>query len=614
MRSFVTVAVLLGWSACGGGGGEVPSGNTRPWNGKTFPAPSPKLESLAKTPPSEAEVRALLAQANERMKSVLGSDAAALDTEVSGASVQVFAAQGLAEWIHGRPRAALYFFGKAAVLEPTRLLTLHNYAALLTLHGYPHVAVPLLRYVNQQQPGDAAVLGNLAVAHYDLGAPADALAFADEALRKDPRHFAANKVKALALLQLAAGEPDAPTRALAAQAARESLAAHADAELKTLLDAQQLGGDPLGSYFDTDDGREFALLETVQIIPVPTVLEESGTYRAANLREQDALRATANAIDAKKQRVLASKPAHVPQVVTGTANKALIAKADAIVNWAAQRRLQLEQPIKDEAQRALAAIRARYDAAADGRTDCASTNAQNRQYLAEAAVVINDAVARRAKVARDFARDRAAWFPMLMRGPYGDDGEWFLAIESLYVGDITSLYVWALDSMQPYQQVCENQPPPQSGPIKEWEDAFCATFKLQLGVGPAKVKMNCNEFEVEGGEGYVGSAKLTVDGDGRFKELTLAGGLGAEWHLGSAAVISVDAEASVKPFVTLGFDGDTVGVSDVGVTGELSATASASNALVPVPLVEVTVVEASAALNAGVSGGGALPDALGFGL
>lgn len=593
----------------------MPKGNQRPWDGKSFPAASPKLSSVSTTPPSAAEVKALVEKTQTQMKTVLGADAAALDGVVAGSSAPAFATQGLAEWLNGRPRAALYFFSKAAVAEPGNVLVLNNYSSLLTLHGYPHIAVPLLSYVNQQQPGDAAVLGNLAVAFWDLGSPDQAMAFADEALAKDPRHFVANKVRALAMTARAGGNPDAATRTLVAQAISDSLASHYDAELETLLEELGVGDDDLGQYFDTDDGREFRVLKATNVLPVPTALEETRMYRVAVIREQEALRATSREVDAKQRQIVANKKPHFPQAVRGTANKALVAKADAIIKWADKRRAQLEQPTKDEFNATLDAIRARYDAEASGRTDCAATNSQHRRYLAEVAPVLNDAIARLSKIYRDHARDRANWYPMLMAAPYGNDGEWFLAIQDLYIADIVSLYTWVLDEAQPYFEVCEDALPPQTGPVKQWEDAFCSSFKLQFGVGPAKVKLNCDSFAVEGGEGFVGGVTLKVDGDGRFKELTLSGGVGAAWHLGSTEFINAEAEASVKPFVTLGFDGDGVGVSDLGVTGELTAGATTGDFLAPLSVGgELTVVELSASLGTGVSGGGALPDALGLNL
>lgn len=601
-------------SGAGGGGGTFDPG---PWDGRTYPSTSPKASTLSSTPPSPAELDALLASVRAELDEALGSDgAAAVDAWVTarGATTGPAVANlALAEWLQRHPLTALALMSRAVALAPDDALLLHNFAALLTLNGYAHVAVPLLNAVLQREPSDPVVAGSLAAAWYDLGVPETAMGFAAQALAGDPRHFGANKVMALARMQLAGGQPDEPTRALVVQSASDSLAAHPDPELVTLLGVLEVDTANVGRFYDAANGREFELLKSLAPLPVPTMLEDTPTFEALNKQEQDSLSQTARAIDARVMALQAAAPPHLPQTLTVTAEQRLAAKADAIVKAADAHRLEKEAPLKREAQAQLDALHAQYlaePAIPQNAQTCDATNARNRVYLAKAAAILNDTNTQLARLYRDTARARADWLPIQMTAPYGNVGQWVLAVQELYVGDVKSLDRWALDQITDYRWVCQNQMPPAVGVPKAWEDAFCASFKAAFGVGPASLKMNCDSFEVEAGEGLVGGAKVSVNPDGSFKELTLSGGVGAKWHLGSAQFINVEAGATVKPFVTIGADGTGVGVTDVGLTGEATVSGGAGSALEPVSIGgEVTVVEVTAAWNGGVKAGGVLPDA-----
>ncbi|MBU3742031.1 MAG: hypothetical protein FGM24_07060 [Candidatus Kapabacteria bacterium] len=99
-------------------------------------------------------------------------------------------------WLSGRPEIAAAVAGEACVADVGRAENVNNYAAMLTMMNGQHVAVPMLRCLEQQFPDNPTILGNLGQAWYGLGDIATAERYLDTALRRYPRHSQAHMTKA----------------------------------------------------------------------------------------------------------------------------------------------------------------------------------------------------------------------------------------------------------------------------------------------------------------------------------------------------------------------------------------------------------------------------------
>lgn len=99
--------------------------------------------------------------------------------------------------VQGHSETALALAIKAVQLEPTNTNYQNNMAALLTQYGYPEQAIPVLRKLNLELPGNSTVLNNLAHAWLSLGEKDSAAVYANAAMRINPLHTEAAQVAGL---------------------------------------------------------------------------------------------------------------------------------------------------------------------------------------------------------------------------------------------------------------------------------------------------------------------------------------------------------------------------------------------------------------------------------
>lgn len=72
-------------------------------------------------------------------------------------------------WTIGKPEIAVYIMGKACADNATDADLLSNFAAMLSMGGAPHRAIPLLEYLNKEYPDNTTILNNLGQAWFYLG-------------------------------------------------------------------------------------------------------------------------------------------------------------------------------------------------------------------------------------------------------------------------------------------------------------------------------------------------------------------------------------------------------------------------------------------------------------
>ncbi|ATP56929.1 hypothetical protein CPT03_10775 [Pedobacter ginsengisoli] len=72
-------------------------------------------------------------------------------------------------WSSGQLELAVYLIGRACADNGSDADMLSNFAAMLSMGGAPHRAIPLLEYLNKQYPDNSTILNNLGQAWFYLG-------------------------------------------------------------------------------------------------------------------------------------------------------------------------------------------------------------------------------------------------------------------------------------------------------------------------------------------------------------------------------------------------------------------------------------------------------------
>lgn len=99
--------------------------------------------------------------------------------------------------LQGHPEAAMALAIKAVVSDPLNPNWQNNMAALLTGYGYPEQAMPVLKKLQTEFPGNSTVLNNIGQAWMKLGEADSASRFFKAALALNPNHTEAKKGEGL---------------------------------------------------------------------------------------------------------------------------------------------------------------------------------------------------------------------------------------------------------------------------------------------------------------------------------------------------------------------------------------------------------------------------------
>ncbi|HRN78659.1 MAG TPA: hypothetical protein PKY29_01205 [Ferruginibacter sp.] len=99
-------------------------------------------------------------------------------------------------WIIDKPQMAMYVLGKVITHDPANTDNLSNYAAMLSMQGAQHLAIPILNNLNVKFPNNSTLLNNLGQAWLGLGDLIKAEEYLNKALVLYPLHPQANMAKA----------------------------------------------------------------------------------------------------------------------------------------------------------------------------------------------------------------------------------------------------------------------------------------------------------------------------------------------------------------------------------------------------------------------------------
>lgn len=90
--------------------------------------------------------------------------------------------------LQGHPQAALALSIKAVATDPGDLNWQNNMSALLTNYGYPEQAMPLLKKLKNELPGNSTILNNIGYAWLAAGETDSARRYFSSSLRSNPAH------------------------------------------------------------------------------------------------------------------------------------------------------------------------------------------------------------------------------------------------------------------------------------------------------------------------------------------------------------------------------------------------------------------------------------------
>ncbi len=112
-------------------------------------------------------------------------------------STEAIGNAALGIWTTGQLELAVVVMAKACTDNVTDADLLSNFAAMLSMSGAPHKAIPILEYLNKQYPDNTTILNNLGQAWFYLGETDKANAQLDKVVRAFAYHPQANYTQCL---------------------------------------------------------------------------------------------------------------------------------------------------------------------------------------------------------------------------------------------------------------------------------------------------------------------------------------------------------------------------------------------------------------------------------
>lgn len=99
-------------------------------------------------------------------------------------------------WMSGKTALSLYLLGRVCAEDATNTDNLCNYAAMLSMNGGQHLAIPILENLNTKFRRNTTILNNLGQAWFGLGDIAKSEKYLDSVIAIYPYHPQANLTKA----------------------------------------------------------------------------------------------------------------------------------------------------------------------------------------------------------------------------------------------------------------------------------------------------------------------------------------------------------------------------------------------------------------------------------
>jgi hypothetical protein len=175
-------------------------------NGDAFGVPSKNTILIAAIPKitlTAAMIPSYLKSLNDYINKGLASDAkftaenAYTYFKNNHCDAQMMGNEAIGFWTMGYPAIAVYIASKACADDAADDDLLSNFAAMLSMTGAPHKAIPLLQYLVKRYPENSTLLNNLGQAWFYLGETDKANVQLDKAVKAFAYHPQANYTQCL---------------------------------------------------------------------------------------------------------------------------------------------------------------------------------------------------------------------------------------------------------------------------------------------------------------------------------------------------------------------------------------------------------------------------------
>lgn len=175
--------------------------------GKLPPKNLAKLSTLPKENFSSEKLKVFIADIHNQLNRNVGPqtllEAKKIYEKTQNDPVAI-SRSAVAVWYKNNAELALLLAAKAAELTPANAEILNSLGAILNLSGFGFKAIPVLQYLNVQQPKSSTVLNNLGQAYLSLGEQQLAEQYLLQSVAVAENHVEANK--SLALIYKARGQ------------------------------------------------------------------------------------------------------------------------------------------------------------------------------------------------------------------------------------------------------------------------------------------------------------------------------------------------------------------------------------------------------------------------
>lgn len=175
-------------------------------NGDAFSVPSKNTTLIAAIPKitlTPAMLPSYIKSLNDYINKGLATDAkftaenAYTYFKNNHCDAQMMGNEAIGFWTMGYPAIAVYLAGKACADDVDDDDLLSNFAAMLSMTGAPHKAIPLLQYLVRRYPDNSTLLNNLGQAWFYLGETDKANVQLDKVVKAFAYHPQANYTQCL---------------------------------------------------------------------------------------------------------------------------------------------------------------------------------------------------------------------------------------------------------------------------------------------------------------------------------------------------------------------------------------------------------------------------------
>ncbi|TAL67761.1 MAG: tetratricopeptide repeat protein [Bacteroidetes bacterium] len=415
-------------------------------------------------------------------------------------------------WFKGGLLESLYSLLRAAQ-DSDDCLAISNLSALLNISGYPHKAIPMLKYLNEKYPKNKIVLNNIGQAYYELGEMNEAYNYLTECTDIDKYNVQANNTKGHI-------EQSRGMTQQAQQSYRNSICGGYNTSAASNL--QKLNPDePIqdqievptpDKYPPTDDNIPFEC-PTPPTAPsmVPEFEQEQHAKSVEWQRLNDEYQKEASAYmkeDAMKLFGAVSSGAHVNAGQMLMPDKAglMMAKSYAFYFEQYERFINEFGAWKQDFDTRKSASLAEASERCRNCTEegyCRVINAVHLEYNTEAKNYFIEYCRKQWANVRGHYNVIAYWHPYLITRRGVTDRELVIA-RSLILGTAAGL---SGESVYGISSYCIPAADPKTAKINvEFKDPKCRSINIPLGVG--SIEMGCDKLKFSGGEVFVGEMEL----------------------------------------------------------------------------------------------------------